>query len=494
LRFIVCGSVDHGKSTLIGRLLYESGLLFADQIDTLDEESQRHGSGERDFALLLDGLAAEREQKITIDVAYRFFTTARRKFIVADAPGHEQYTRNMATGASTADLAVLLVSAEEGLTRQARRHALILSIFGVRRIVVAVNKMDAVAWSESSFSSLAAEIREFASRLAVDELAVIPLSARDGDNLAFRSQRMRWYAGPSLLEYLETVEIRSHRAHSGFRMPVQWVNRPDSRFRGYCGLIASGDACPGMPARILPSGQLTAIERIVTADGDLSSAAAGQAVTLIFCDQIDASRGDVVTALDASTMTTDRVFVRLVWIATQELVAGRPYFLKVAAATVKATVERALHRLDLENNCPIEAHQLAANDLGTAIVKLDRVIAVDQYADSRDTGSFIMIDPDTCDTVGLGIVESGAPCAERSFRRASRTPFDLFRAAESHARSVAKAISWRATGSLDTFVIAAVVTGSSKLAGGVALAEVLTKTALYYVHERIWALIKWGRS
>src|ERR1700686_3300238 len=258
LRFIVCGSVDHGKSTLIGRLLYEAGLLFVDQLDALDRDSRNHGTqGEdRDFALVLDGLVAEREQKITIDVAYRFFSTVRRKFIVADAPGHEQYTRNMATGASTADLAVLLVSAADGLTPQTRRHALIVAPLGVRRIVVAINKMDVVAWSQSRFASLEAEFRNFARHLELDELVFIPLSARDGDNLVFRSQRMRWYDGPSLLEFLEMVEIIPHQQHSDFRMPIQWVNRPDSQFRGYCGLVATGEAYPGTPVQLLPSGQL----------------------------------------------------------------------------------------------------------------------------------------------------------------------------------------------------------------------------------------------
>ena len=262
LRFIVCGSVDHGKSTLIGRLLYESGLVLADQLEALEHESRRYGTQgeERDFALLLDGLAAEREQKITIDVAYRFFTTARRKFIVADAPGHEQYTRNMATGASTADLALLLVSAADGLTRQTRRHALIVSTLGVRRFVVVINKMDLVGWSHSRFAALQAEFRAFARDLQVDDIVFVPVAARDGDNLASRTRRMPWYRGPSLLEYLETVEVTPIRT-SPFRMPVQSVNRPDFRFRGYCGLIASGDVCPGMPVCVLPSGQRTHVAR-----------------------------------------------------------------------------------------------------------------------------------------------------------------------------------------------------------------------------------------
>jgi sulfate adenylyltransferase large subunit len=313
LRFIVCGSVDHGKSTLIGRLLHESGLVLADQLEALDHESRRYGTQgeERDFALLLDGLAAEREQNITIDVAYRFFATPRRKFIVADAPGPEQYTRNMATGASTADLALLLVSAAEGLTRQTRRHALIVTMLGVRHLLVAINKMDLVGWSQSHFDSLATEFRRFARDLQIDHIGFVPLAARDGDNLASRSQRMRWYRGPSLLEYLETVDVVPGRA-SAFRMPVQCVNRPTSQFRGYCGLIATGDVCPGMPVRVLPSDQCTRVARIVTADGELAHAVAGRSVTLTLSDEIDASRGDVLAAADTPIAVADRLAARLV--------------------------------------------------------------------------------------------------------------------------------------------------------------------------------------
>jgi sulfate adenylyltransferase large subunit len=495
LRFIVCGSVDHGKSTLIGRLLYEAGLLFADQVEALDEESRRHGTqgDERDFALLLDGLAAEREQKITIDVAYRFFTTARRKFIVADAPGHEQYTRNMATGASTADLALLLVSAVDGLSRQTRRHALIVTMLGVRRIVVGVNKMDAVAWSESRFASLQAEFHHFASDLELDEVVFIPLSARDGDNLVFRSQQMRWYNGPALLEHLESVDVSAPPRHADFRMPIQWVNRPDSRFRGYCGLIASGEVFPGMAVQVLPSGQRTQIARIVTSHGDLTGAVTGQAVCLALSDEIDASRGDVLAAIGPATPVTDRLGVRLVWIGAEALAPDRPYLLKLAAAAVKAAVEPLLHVVDLETNQSAAADRLLTNEIGTAMVRLDRLVAADRYANNRETGSFILIDPETHDTVGLGIIETISPPGGQTVPRRTTTLSSVIRATETHARSIAKAISWRATGSFDTFIVAALITGSSKLAGGVALAEVLTKTALYYAHERIWGLIQWGK-
>jgi sulfate adenylyltransferase large subunit len=489
LRFIVCGSVDHGKSTLIGRLLYESGLVLSDQLQALGRDRGRDGE-ELDFSLLLDGLAAEREQKITIDVAYRFFATAQRRYIVADAPGHEQYTRNMATGASTADLALLLVSANDGLTRQTRRHAVIVSTLGVRRFVVAINKMDLVGWSESRFAELQAEFTAFVRDLNVDEVAFIPLSARDGENLVDRSQRMLWYHGPSLLEYLETVEIESRPRSTGFRMPVQYVNRPESTFRGYCGLVTNGDVYPGMPVLALPSGQRTHIARIVTADGDLANAGAGQAVTLTLSDDIDVSRGDVISDCVFPPPIADRFDARLVWIGPDALEAGSSYLMKLATATATATIEQPLGLVDLNSNRSAVAGGLAANDIGTAVIKLDRLIAADRYLDRRDTGSFILIDPETGDTVALGIIEGMKPAAVRA---ATTNLHHLIRSAETHARSIAKAVSWRATGSLDTFVVAALVTGNSKLACGVALAEILTKTALYYVHERAWALIPWGR-
>jgi sulfate adenylyltransferase large subunit len=492
LRFIVCGSVDHGKSTLIGRLLYESGLVLSDQLAALDRNGGgRGGHGEElDFSLLLDGLAAEREQKITIDVAYRFFATARRKYIVADAPGHEQYTRNMATGASTADLALLLVSATDGLTRQTRRHAIIVSTLGVRRFVVAINKMDLAGWSESRFAELQAEFRTFLQELDVDDVTFIPLSAREGENLVCRSQRMRWYRGPSLLEYLETVEIESGPGGAGFRMPVQGVNRPDPTFRGYCGLVTSGELYPGMPVQVLPSGQRTHVARIVTADGDLAHALVGQAVTLTLSDDVDVSRGDVISDCELPPAVADRFDARLVWIGPEALVPGRSCLLKLATVTATATIEQPLCAVDLETNRSAATECLAANDIGTAVIKLDRLVAADRYLDGRDTGSFILIDPETGDTIALGIIEAVKPPAVRA---AKANLLDFIRSADTHARSIAKAVSWRATGSLDTFVIAALITGNSKLAGGVALAEIVTKTALYYVHERAWALVPWGR-
>jgi sulfate adenylyltransferase large subunit len=495
LRFIVCGSVDHGKSTLIGRLLYESKCLFDDQLDVLAQESRNRGTqgGKLDLSLLLDGLAAEREQKITIDVAYRFFTTERRRFIVADAPGHEQYTRNMATGASTADLALLVVSAESGLTVQTKRHLLIVSALGVRQIVVAVNKMDRVGWSRSEFGELEAEFRAFADDLDFATSAVIPLAAASGDNVVSRSDHMDWYRGPSLLEYLERVHIVPKACGESLRIPVQWVNRPDPGFRGYCGLIAGGEVHPGMPVQVLPSGQWARVERIVTADGDLDRAVAGQAVTMTLAGEIDVSRGDVIAEIGRPAPVTDRFCARLVWMGEEPLTAGKPYLLKLAAATATATLEPGLRVFDLDARESTPAHSLRINGIGSGVFALDRRIAVDRYADNKETGSFVLIDPESYDTVGLGMVDDVVPALSRRPAGVSAAITDLIRSTESHARSIAKAASWRTTGSLDTFILATFITGNAKAAGAVALTEILTKTALYYLHERVWVLIPWGK-
>jgi sulfate adenylyltransferase large subunit len=495
LRFIVCGSVDHGKSTLIGRLLYGAKCLFDDQLDLLARESRNHGTqgGELDLSLLLDGLAAEREQKITIDIAYRFFTTERRTFIVADAPGHEQYTRNMATGASTADLALLVVSAESGLTKQTRRHLLIVSALGMRQIVVAINKMDRVGWSRSEFAELEAEVRAFANKLDFATLAFIPVAAASGDNVVSRSDHMHWYCGPNLLEYLKRVQVVPKSHGNAFRMPVQWVNRPHPDFRGYCGLIAGGEVHPDMPVQVLPSGQWARVERIVTADGDLDRAVSGQAVTLTLAGEIDVSRGEVIAAIDAPASVTDRFCARLVWMSEEPLTPGKPYLLKLATCTATAVLEPGPSVIDLDTAESTSAECLSINSIGTGVLELDRRIAVDRYADNKETGSFILIDPESYDTVGLGMVDEVLPKLSRRPTRISAAITDLIRSTESHARSIAKAASWRITGSLDTFIIATFVTGSPKAGGAVALTEVLTKTALYYFHERTWILIPWGK-
>jgi sulfate adenylyltransferase large subunit len=495
LRFIACGSVDQGKSTLIGRLLYETKSLFDDQVDALARESRNHGTqgGELDLALALDGLAAEREQKITIDVAYRFFTTERRKFIVADAPGHEQYTRNMATGASTADLALLVVSAETRLTTQTKRHLLIVSALGVRQIVAAVNKMDLVGWSQSVFAELEAEFRAFVKELNFDNICFIPVAAASGDNVVSRSRHMDWYRGPTLLDHLEQVPIKHTSQGEAFRMPVQWVNRPDPVFRGYSGLVAGGEVHRNMRVQVLPSGQWTRVERIVTADGDLDRAVAGQAVTLTLASEIDVSRGDVITEIDGPAPVTGRLCACLVWMGEEPLMPGKSYLLKLAAGTATATLEPNLRSFDLDTRGLTPTDCLQINGIGTGILELDRPIAVDRYADNKETGSFILIDPESYDTVGLGMVDEVLPTESRTPTRFGGSITDLVRSTESHARSIAKAASWRMTGSLDTFVIATFVTGNAKAASAVALTEILTKTALYYFHERVWAVFPWGK-
>jgi sulfate adenylyltransferase large subunit len=496
LRFVACGSVDHGKSTLIGRLLYESKQLFEDQLEALARDSRKlGGQGEElDFALLVDGLAAEREQKITIDVAYRFFATARRKFIVIDAPGHEQYTANMATGASVADLALVLVSAEEGLTRQTKRHAVVLSMLGVRNVVLAVNKMDRVGWSEGAFRAMERQFKAFAAALGFDAIVSIPVAAKSGDNIASRSAHMPWYAGPSLLEYLEEAEPVRTAQPQPFRMPIQWVSRPNAEFRGYSGLIARGEVHAGMPVKILPSGRVTRIARIATFDGDLDRASTGRSVALTFADQIDASRGDVVVGLEAAPAMTDRIAARLFWINSEPLAPGRRYLFKLATTTVTATIEPDLSVFDLDTRRLVGAPAIAQNEIGLGRLKLDRPIAVDRYAECKDTGSFILIDPETYDTVGMGCVEDAISAESAAAApKPAAVGGRLARWTETHARSLAKAVSWRATGSLDTFLVAFVITANPKIAGSVAVTEILTKILIYYLHERVWAFVPWGK-
>ena len=504
LRFIACGSVDHGKSTLIGRLLYEAKLLFDDQLETLAAESRKHGTlgKELDFSLLLDGLAAEREQKITIDVAYRFFATERRKFIVADTPGHEQYTRNMATGASTADLALIVVNAQTGITRQTRRHSLIVSTLGVRRLVLAVNKMDLVDWSEAGFRAIESEFRSFADALGVRDIVCIPLAARSGDNIARHSPEMAWYRGPTLLDYLEEVEVGPEPHAAGFRLPVQLVNRPDADFRGYSGLIASGDAYVGMPVRVMPAGETSHIDRIVTFDGDIERASAGQSVTVTLADEIDASRGDVIAEAGRPPQVSDRLQARIVWVGKEPLAPGRGYLIKLGSTSAKATAEAPLRVLDLDAGAVKAAERLFINDIGECTLRLDRPIAADRYAESKETGSFILIDPESYDTVGMGFVE-GSRAREGLLARlrrrltaprhtSAKTTSD--RSRDSHFRSIAKAVSWRTTGSIDTFLVTFIITGSKVFASSVAVTEILTKIVFYYGHERVWALIPWGRE
>jgi sulfate adenylyltransferase large subunit len=501
LRFIACGSVDHGKSTLLGRLLFESQQVFDDQLDALATDSRKFGTigADLDFSLLLDGLAAEREQKITIDIAHRFFTTARRKFIVIDAPGHEEYTANMATGASLADFAVVLVAADEGLTKQTRRHLAILSMLGLRHVALAVNKMDRVDWSEETFRAIEDSFCALAKDLGIAHVLCIPLAAKSGDNVIARSRHMPWYQGPALLEYLENIEPDREAQFRPFRMPVQWVNRPDSDFRGYSGLIVSGEARIGMTVKICPSGRTTRIERIVTFDGDISNAATGRSVTLVLADEIDASRGDVIADAEQPPAIATKVDARILWMKDPPLSQNRNYLIKLGTRTETARVDRVLGVVDLDTRRLVETRSIAQNEIGVSTLNFDRPVAFDRYADCAEMGSFILIDPESCDTVGMGCVENVSSQPQRSRlqawlpQRANSVKGKLTRWTESHARSLAKAVSWRATGSLDTFVVTLFITGNAKIAGSVAVTEILTKILIYYGHERVWALVPWGK-
>ncbi len=406
LRFLTCGSVDDGKSTLIGRLLYESKLVYEDHLRSLEADSRTMGTqgGELDLALLVDGLAAEREQGITIDVAYRFFSTDRRKFIVADTPGHEQYTRNMVTGASTAELAVILVDARKGLLTQTRRHSFLVSLLGIRHVVLAVNKLDMVGYSQEVFERICADYRHFAADLEIEEVTCIPLSALRGDNVTGPSPNTAWYQGPSLIGHLETVEVDDAAATAPFRLPVQWVNRPHQGFRGFSGLIAAGSIRPGDRVRVQPSGTQTSVDRIVTADGDLAVAVAGQSVTMTLADDVDASRGDLISAAEAPAEVADQFEADLVWMAEQPLLPGRPYLFKLGPLTVGGTVTDLKHTVDVSSLEHGAAKVLGLNEIGVVTLGLDRTVPFDSYRDIRETGSFIVIDRVTNDTVGAGML------------------------------------------------------------------------------------------
>ena len=406
LRFITCGSVDDGKSTLIGRLLYDSKAIFADQLAALEADSARVGTqGEAiDFALLVDGLAAEREQGITIDVAYRFFETPRRKFIVADTPGHEQYTRNMVTGASTADLAIILIDARKGVLTQTRRHSFLVQLLGIRSIVLAVNKMDLVGYDAARFDAIVADYCAFAASIGLSEIVAIPVSGTAGDNIAAASPATPWYTGPSLIAHLETVAVAGDDASAGFRMPAQWVNRPDLDFRGFAGLIAAGSVRPGDAVRVLPGGQTTSVASIVTMDGDLAAAAAGQSVTLRLTDEIDCSRGDVIAAAADPLQIADQFEATIVWMGDAPLLPGRGYWLKLATRTVTATLQPPKYQIDVNTAGRMAAKTLALNAIGVATVTVDRPLAFEPYAVSRALGGFILIDKETNATVAAGMI------------------------------------------------------------------------------------------
>ncbi len=407
LRFITCGSVDDGKSTLIGRLLYDSKMIFEDQLAALENDSKRVGTqGENiDFALLVDGLAAEREQGITIDVAYRFFATEKRKFIVADTPGHEQYTRNMVTGASTADLAVILIDARKGVLTQTRRHSYLAHLLGLRHIVLAVNKMDLVGYDREVFDRIVTEYRAFAESIGIVDFTAIPISGLAGDNIASPGAAMDWYDGPTLLAHLEAVELdQSADQRKPFRLPVQWVNRPNLDFRGFSGTIAAGQIHPGDEVRVLPSGKTSRVAKIVSFDGELDRAVAGQAVTLCLADEIDCSRGQVITAANSPVEVADQFEASLIWMDEEDMVPGRAYWLKIGAQTVSATVAHPKYQTNVNTMEHLAAKTLDLNAIGVAVVTTDRDIPFAPYAESRDLGGFILIDKLTNRTVGAGLI------------------------------------------------------------------------------------------
>jgi bifunctional enzyme CysN/CysC len=441
LRFITCGSVDDGKSTLIGRLLYDSKMIFEDQLDALETDSKKVGTQgqEIDFALLVDGLAAEREQGITIDVAYRFFNTEKRKFIVADCPGHEQYTRNMVTGASTADLAVILIDARKGVLVQTRRHTYLCHLLGIRNIVLAVNKMDLVDYSQAKFDEIVADYAAFAASIGITAFTAMPISGFKGDNIIGPSANTPWYHGPNLIEHLENVAVNAeHDAAKPFRLPVQWVNRPNLDFRGFSGLIATGTVKIGDAIRVLPSGKTSTISRIVTMDGDIEQGAAGQSLTLCFADEIDCSRGDVIAAADAPPEVSDQFESTLVWMADEPLVVGRSYWLKLGTQTVSVTVQQPKYTVNVNTMEHMAAKTLELNAIGVAEIATDKPIVFEAFTDNRALGGFILIDKITNATVAAGMLHF-------SLRRAQNVhwqPTDVSREAHASLKNQKPRVLW----------------------------------------------------
>ncbi|MEP3476693.1 MAG: sulfate adenylyltransferase subunit CysN [Hyphomicrobiales bacterium] len=432
LRFLTCGSVDDGKSTLIGRLLYDSKLVAEDQLQSLQKDSKAHGTqhGELDLALLVDGLQAEREQGITIDVAYRYFSTLKRKFIVADTPGHEQYTRNMATGASTCDMAVILIDARKGVITQTKRHSCIVSMLGIKNVILAVNKMDLVEYSEERYNEIVADYIEFAEKLELDEIHPIPISALTGENVTTQSASLEWYEGPTLLGFLEEFDVPDKRAAQALRYPVQWVNRPDLNFRGFSGTLTSGQVKVGDEIVVLPSGKESIVDRIVTYDGDLNEANPGQSVTLTLKDEIDISRGDVIAHKENRPCIAQQIEASLIWLSEEPLQIGRAYQLKAGHQTVIATVSRIDHKLDVNTLEEVEDKQLSTNDVGVCELNLSKPIVFDPYTNNLETGNFILIDRLTNATISAGLVK-GAD------RRADNVHWQHM-AVDKNARALAK--------------------------------------------------------
>ena len=412
LRFATAGSVDDGKSTLIGRLLYDSKSIFVDQYEAVERVSKQRGDDYVDLALLTDGLRAEREQGITIDVAYRFFSTDRRKFIVADTPGHEQYTRNMVTGASTADVAVILIDARKGVLTQTRRHSYIVSLLGIKHVVLAINKMDLVGYSQQIFDTIVTEYREFAAQIGLDDIVPVPLSALRGDNMLERSSNTPWYEGPTLMSYLETVAIEDDVQQRPFRLPVQWVNRPNQDFRGFAGTIASGAIRKGEAIRVLPSGRTSTVARIVTQDGDLDEAVAGQSITLTLADEIDISRGDVIATSEAPPAVADQFQATIIWMHDEPMLPGRPYLIKLGARVVTGSITAPKYKVNVNTLEHLAAKQLELNEIGVCNLSLDRPVAFDPYTENRETGGFILFDKISNDTVGAGLLSFALRRAE----------------------------------------------------------------------------------
>ena len=440
LRFITCGSVDDGKSTLIGRLLYDSKLIYEDQLASIEKDSKKSGTqGDKiDLALLVDGLAAEREQGITIDVAYRFFSTDKRKFIVADTPGHVQYTRNMATGASTADVAVLLIDARYGVQEQTRRHAFIASIVGIKHVVVAVNKMDIIDFDQRKYNEIDADFREFAKDLGFAEITCIPMSALDGDNVINASERSDWYNGPTLLGYLETVDVDAVSLDSPFRLPVQWVNRPNLDFRGFSGTVASGTVSVGDEIIVIPSGKRSKVKEIVTFDGNRDIARQDMAITLTLEDEIDISRGDIICKTDAPAEQADQFQAHIIWMSENRLFPGRQYLIKTANKTVPASISKLKHRIDINDFSEVAANTLELNEIGIATISTTAPIGFDPYNDNRTTGAFVIIDKQTNATLGAGMLDF-------SLRRAKNVVWqdlDVSKAARAAQKNQKPALLW----------------------------------------------------
>ena len=440
LRFIACGSVDDGKSTLLGRLFHECHALRDDQLAALNADSRKFGTrgGDIDYALVFDGLAAEREQGITIDVAYRYFSSVGRRFVVADAPGHEHYTRNMVTGASTADLAIVLVDARKGLLVQTRRHSYIVSLLGVRHVVLAVNKMDLVGYSQSIFRGIEAAYCELGRQMQLGEITCIPVSAVHGDNIVAPHGNTDWYRGPMLLEHLETVVVDDDLPTRSFRMPVQWVNRPNLDFRGYAGTIVSGTIKPGDPVQVQPSGLESRVTRIVTADGDAALAVANQSITLTLADEIDVSRGDMISAADDPIPAADQFEASLVWMDEAPMLRGRRYLMKIGARTVNATVAPLKYKVNVDSLEHVAADKLELNEIGVCVIELDRAIAFEPYAVNRDLGGFILIDRMTNNTVGAGQLRF----ALRRSQNIHWQAFDIDRAARASLKGQQPCVLW----------------------------------------------------